>query len=1152
MPPTCVLFLLAFATAVSANPPTGSITRHVWTNVGGAAITDLTSLTTFPNSPSTSSNLGSFLAPTNAGDSYGQRVFGWVHAPVTGNYIFSIHADDNAELWLSTSVSPDHKVRIASVPEWTNAGDWTKFPQQTSVSIPLQAGRYYYIEALHKEGQGGDNLGVGWAYPGQARVVIPGAALSQWQNLAPTATNDSAIVNVGGTVGIYVLENDLDPNGSSNLNLSSLQIISQPTQGSITIDTANRVIRYTHLGSAAGADSFTYQIQDAAGLAGTAQVNVTISNHSRLPLVSSRMPPQAPPQSIAVVDAFPGLTFSGPLGIVTPPGETQRIFVLEKGGQIRVIPNLTAPTNSPFLDLNTLVNGRAGEAFRTTSEQGLLGLAFHPQYASNGRFFVVYSVAVNGLDHQRLSEFAVSSTNPNQANTASEKVLIQQRNEAPNHNGGDLHFGADGYLYMSWGDEGNSDDSLNNSQTITKDFWSSITRIDIDLEAMDYTPNDGSAGDDANVRPNPHPAIRLDTSGNPRYEVPADNPWVGATQFLGSNINATLVRSEFWAVGLRNPWRMSFDSVTGTLWCGDVGQGAREEINKIVRGGNYEWAFKEGLINGVKWNSRPSGWTGSHPPRWDYTHGSGTLQGASVTGGLVYRGSRVASLTGRYIFADYVSGNIWSLNDSTNPPVVERIAGDGGIAGFGTDPSNGDVLMANISTGQIRRLVSQSATAGFPTTLAATGLFADPVALTPNPGLVAYQVNLPFWSDHAEKLRWFGIPETTSKIGFNREGAWNTPAGMIWVKHFDLETVRGNPASTKKRLETRVMVRNSTGSYGVSYRWNEAGTVATLADAGGEEFDVTVQENGNANTQRWQIPSQAQCITCHSPQAGHSLSFRTRQLNRSGSLAGQNGNFIQLLADAHYLENLDTPPNLLPRHVSPDESAFALEERARAYLEVNCSYCHSSGGSVPAQWDAGAALPLFGTGMVNGVAGGGTFHPDDRLLVPGQEQRSIILNRAAARNGYSRMPPLGSNVVDGAGVALLQEWIQQELPQRKSYAMWRESFFGVPPGTGGDPLIDSDLDGRSNQQEFLAGTHPLLPDRAPSVMITAAAGWADLTLPVIPGRSILLESSSNLQTWSLWEANSNQGLQMASTTATEFAIPASPPARFFRAKIEER
>jgi hypothetical protein len=118
--------------------------------------------------------------------------------------------------------------------------------------------------------------------------------------------------------------------------------------------------------------------------------------------------------------------------------------------------------------------------------------------------------------------------------------------------------------------------------------------------------------------------------------------------------------------------------------------------------------------------------------------------------------------------------------------------------------------------------------------------------------------------------------------------------------------------------------------------------------------------------------------------------------------------------------------------------------------------------------------------------------------------------------------------------------------------MWRESFFGVPPGTGGDPLIDSDLDGRSNQQEFLAGTHPLLPDRAPSVMITAAAGWADLTLPVIPGRSILLESSSNLQTWSLWEANSNQGLQMAPTTATEFAIPASPPARFFRAKIEER
>ncbi len=973
---------------------------------------------------------------------------------------------------------------------------------------------------------------------------------------AQVALNDSAVVGVGGAVGISVLSNDLDSSGSTNFNLSSLQILTQPTQGSATVDSVNRLIRYSHLGSTTGADSFTYQILDNSGQAASAQVNVTISDEARLPLVSSKMPPQPPPQNLAVVDAFPGLGFAQPLDIVTPPGETQRLFIVEKGGTISMIPNLAAPSKLLFFDLRTLVNNRTGggmptETFRSGGEQGLLGMAFHPNYANNGRFFVAYSVAVNGVDFQRLSEFTVSPSNPNQAGTTPEKIYIEQRDEASNHNGGSVQFGADGYLYMSWGDEGNSNDSFNNSQTITKDFWSSITRIDIDLEPMDYQANDGSAGDDLNIRPNSHPAIRLDASGNPLYEVPADNPWVGATQFLGSNVTASQVRNEFWAVGLRNPWRMSFDAVTGILWCADVGQGAREEVNKIVKGGNYEWAFKEGKINGVKWNNRPSGWTGSHPPIWDYTRGSGTFQGTSVTGGIVYRGSRISSLTGKYIFSDFNSGNIWSLDDSTTTPIVERITGDGGIAGFGHDPSNGDVLMANLNTGKIRRLVKQSVVAGFPDTLAETGLFADPVALTPNPGLVEYDVNLSFWSDHATKRRWFGIPDTTSKIGFNREGAWNSPAGMVWVKHFDLETIRGNPA-TAKRLETRVFVRNTTGAYGVSYRWNDAGTVASLADAAGEEFDVSVSENGSTANQRWRIPSQAECMTCHSPQAGHSLSFRTRQLNRDGNLAGTSGNFIQLLADAHYLENLDTAPNLLPRHVALDAGEFALEERARAYLEVNCSYCHSSGGSVPAQWDARAVLPLFETGMVNGVANGGIFHPNDRLLVPGQEQRSIILNRTAARNGYTRMPPLGSNVVDTAGVTLLQNWIQQDLSSRQNYAMWRESFFGVPPGTGGDPLVDHDLDGLSNQGEFLAGTNPLLYDSPPIVEIAAEGQGATLTLPVIPGRSVLIETSTDLATWELWEATSNQGLQMAVGPVPAIVIPSNLPAQFFRARIEER
>ncbi len=1135
---------------LSAQPATGSITRHVWTGVGGTAVANLTGLPSYPASPSSTNTLTNFQAPVNVADNYGTRVFGWVHAPVTGNYTFSIHGDDNCELWLGTNSSPDSRRLIASVPEWTNPNEWTKFPQQTSVTIPLVAGRIYFIEALHKEGTGGDNLGVGWSYPGQSLAVIPGSRLSPWQNLAPEAQPDTTTIGLGGTVGVPVLRNDVDPNGSADLVPSTLEIVTPPTRGNTTVDAPNRLIRYTHTATNTTSDSFTYRIRDAAGLASTSSVTVNVSTAPRLPMPHAAMPSAPPPQSIALTNAFPGLSFSQPLGIVAPPGETNRVFILEKTGDLVVIPNLASPARSVFLDLDALVNSRTAapaEVFQTESEQGLLGVAFHPDYATNRRFFVVYSTTVGGARVQRLSEFTASPTNSNVAITNSERILIQQANDAENHNGGDLHFGPDGYLYMSWGDEGNANDTLNNSQLIDRDFWSSITRIDVDLEAPDLTPSGTGAGDDANLRPNPHPAVALDTNGYPRYEVPADNPWVGATNFLSSTVNPTNVRTEFWAVGLRNPWRMSFDPATGILWCADVGQGAREEINRIVRGGNYEWAFREGTLEGAKWNSRPPGWTNSHPPFYEYSHGSGTMQGRSVTGGIVYRGNRIPSLAGKYIFADYVSGNIWSLDDTVAPPVAERIAGEGGIAGIGRDPSNGDVLFADLDSGLIRRLVAQSVTSGFPATLADTGLFADPAALTPNPGLVAYDVNLPFWSDHAKKRRWFGMPQTNTTAVFSREGNWTLPDGTIWVKHFDLETTRGNPA-TARRLETRILVRNSTGAYGVSYRWNTNGTVATLADVAGEEFDITVTEGGTQRLQRWRIPSQSECMTCHSPQAGHALSFRTRQLSRDGQIAGVSGNFIQRLAQAGYLTGLtDTD---LPRHVAPTETTYSLEARARSYLAVNCAYCHSTGGTAPAAWDASPNLKLFDTGLVNGTSPS-ALNPAHRLLVPGNDTNSIVVNRAAARNGYTRMPPLATSEVDADGVQLLIDWIRLELPARQSYPQWRLARFASSSSPEGEGTFDADLDGRTNMAEFLAGTDPLRPDATPVPAVAAGAGQVTVSVSSLPGRGVRIQTSGNLLSWTNWTAPGNDGLSAPPGNLLQLTAPTSEPAAFFRAIYTE-
>jgi len=1129
----------------AAPPPTGGITRHVWTGFGGGSVSDLTSRPTFSNSPNQTGVLTSFSAPVDSADDYGSRVFGWVHAPVTGNYRFYIHSDDSSELWLGTTASPDGKRKIAEVSGYTGNGEWTKSPSQTSALISLEAGKFYYIEALHKEGGGGDNLGVGWTYPGSPGIsYIPGSRLSQWQNTAPLAANDSVFVYVNTAAVIRVLDNDVEPNGKANFNVSSLTITVPPAQGTAVVEPGGK-IRYTHTGTGTGNDSLTYRIADLAGLTATATVQLQITDDLRLPLASSRMPAAPPPQQISAVNAFPALAnFSDPLALATAPGETNRLFIVEKGGDIEVIRDLAAPANPPvpFLNLDSIVNGR-GELFQTSGECGLLGLAFHPQYATNKRFFVYYSVKIGSVNYQRVSEFARSAADANLADPNSEKIFIQQADDYDNHNGGCIHFGPDGYLYISMGDEGDQNDAGDNSQRIDKDFWSSMSRIDVNVDPANYAAN-------PNLRPNNHASVVLEpVSGNPRYKVPLDNPFVGATTFNGLPVTATNVRTEFWAVGLRNPWRFSFDGTD--LWCGDVGGGSWEEINKIVKGGNYGWAFREGNDTGPKWNSRPANWAGALPPLYAYGHGSGSFQGNSVTGGVVYRGTRIPSLTGRYIFSDYSSGNIWSLNPATNPVTVERLSGEGAIAGFGLDPSNGDVLMADLN-GQVRRLITQAVDTDFPATLSDTGLFADVTTLTPNSGLVEYAVNLPFWSDHAKKRRWFGIPETTSKLVYRPEGTWETPVGTVWVKHFDMEMTRGNPA-TAKRLETRVLVRNAGGSYGVSYRWNAGGTEAALAAEAGEEFDLSINVGGPSPVvQRWRIPSRSDCMTCHTPQAGHSLSFHTRQLNAPGQIAVESGNFIQLLADAGYLQGLNEDPSVLPKHVATDDASYSLEARARAWLDVNCAYCHMAGGTAPAQFDVRVEVPLFLTKTVNVTPTSGTQHPDDRLLVPGHEERSVIVHRTAVRNGYTRMPPLGSNVTDSAGVQLLKDWIGTDLAGRRSFAAWTSAELGGRPPEDQAADADPDGDGRSNHTEFLEHTDPLAPDGGPVPGAIVDGDLFRFTFPDLRGRGMILESSANLTDWSKWPVDGNDGLERAPGMPWEVEIPISSGKRFFRAQVEER
>jgi hypothetical protein len=383
-----------------------------------------------------------------------------------------------------------------------------------------------------------------------------------------------------------------------------------------------------------------------------------------------------------------------------------------------------------------------------------------------------------------------------------------------------------------------------------------ILRLDVDLRP-------------GSLAANSHPAVHAGA-----YAIPPDNPFVGVTSFNGSPVNPAAVRSEFWATGLRNSWRLAFDPATGWLWCGDVGQNAREEINVIVRGGNYGWNYREGNIAGPR-ASPPAGVT-FIPPVWDYPHS----QGQSVTGGFVHRGTTLPGLAGNYLFADFVSGRVWSLLPDGDRPVsadrVQVLTTEAGVSSFGRDPATGDILLANLLQGTIKRLTGTTAPGAtpFPATLAATGAFADLASLTPAPGVVPYEPNASFWSDHATKRRWFALTNDDSTFGFAPDSPWSLPVGAIWIKHFDLELTRGDPVSAR-RIETRFLVRTIGGTYGLTYRWNDAQTDATLVPDEGAEQDFTIIENGIVRTQTWHFPGRGECVACHTPAGGHALTFNT-------------------------------------------------------------------------------------------------------------------------------------------------------------------------------------------------------------------------------------------------------------------------------------
>lgn len=662
---------------------------------------------------------------------------------------------------------------------------------------------------------------------------------------------------------------------------------------------------------------------------------------------------------VQVTRVFPNLpAMNLVVGMHQAPRDDSRWFVLEQSGRLLTFSNTPAVSRTDvFIDLTSRVV--------LGSESGLLGMAFHPNWATNRQVFLSYTgprrAGQTEVLVSRVSRF-VSRDNGATLDPASEQVLLEVSQPFNNHNGGGIAFGPDGMLYVGFGDGGDGGDPYNHGQTLTS-LLGKFLRLDVDR-----------------------------TSPGRAYAIPADNPFASG---VGG-------RPEIWAWGFRNPWRWSFDRATGELWAGDVGQSLWEEVDLVRRGGNYGWRVMEG---NHCYRATTCNEAGLVRPVVEYDHSVGV----SITGGYVYRGARIPWLVGSFVYGDFQTGRVFAVtSDRAGATVGREIAAPAmNISTFAEDQS-GELYAVDYRMGRLFRL-DPGATLPVdtvPPTIRATGCVTPDAPLRPAAGLIPYAPNAPFWSDGADKERYLALP-AGARITVQPDGDWDLPVGTVLVKNF---SYRG------RRIETRLFVRHADGEWaGYSYSWNDAQTDATpLPGAATRDLGGGV---------RWYYPSRAQCMACHTSAAGRTLGLETAQLNGDLTYPATGRTSNQLTTFEHLGLFANALPATRPRLPSPT-GLDPLEARARAYLHTNCAQCHRPGGTGRGTADFRFTTAANMLGVCNVAPSAGDLGVTGaRVVLPGDPARSILSVRVRATD-LNRMPPISSNVVDTAGATLLDDWIR--------------------------------------------------------------------------------------------------------------------------------
>ena len=733
------------------------------------------------------------------------------------------------------------------------------------------------------------------------------------------------------------------------------------------------------------------------------------------PFLNGTLPEVAPAISgnWSAMLAFPHLRFTNSVGLTAVPG-TDRLCVWEREGRVWTFPNQRDTADKQLvIDISNQCQG--------WDDSGLLGVAFHPGFATNHFVFVWYTWVRPGTVvgspttrpnpvlpdtyHDRLSRFTLDDQGV--AIPGSETVFVDLTDQTVWHHGGGMFFHpVNGFLYWTDGDNSVGD----NDQFINKSLYSGVFRIDVDCLGGGVS----------------HAPPRQPLNGvTAHYFVPNDNPFVGQTNVL----------EEFFCLGLRSPHRMTYDPGSGRIFIGDVGESSREEIDVIEPGEsalNFQWNRCEGTLGKLEAPCLGV----SRGPLLDYPHSDGR----AVIGGYVYRGKEFASdLGGKYIFGDNVMRIVWALDETTTPKTKIVLCvmpkGDGpnagtdytGLSSFGTDAA-GELYFCQMSSigGRIYRLARGGPPPprqALPKLLSQTGVFADMAAMTPAAGLLPYRVNSPLWSDGAVKSRWVALA-TNAVVGFAPKGAWSFPAGTVFVKHFDLP-VDDTDSKVVRRLETRLMVRDTSGAvYGASYQWRSDNRDAELVNAGFTE-EVTIKTATGSRVQKWFYPGRQDCLTCHTTISGGVLGVNTRQLNGDFTYPATGIRDNQIRAWNHlglFSQPLDDKAiPLLPKLVNVTNTLANLNTRVRSYLDSNCSHCHQPGGA-GAFFDARFDTPLAKQNLINGPVQNPLGIAGAKVVMPGDTNKSVLFHRVSIV-GINQMPPIGKNVVDDQAVAVIGKWI---------------------------------------------------------------------------------------------------------------------------------